>query len=92
MMIRSKVLSNFASWDLQSNNGEDNSNAYARSSPQVHALARFFPQPCIVIHLGPPSKELVRNAMRLTDVLDCPVGASHSSRMPASRMIAIQRS
>jgi hypothetical protein len=29
--------------------------------------------------------------MRLTDVLDCPVGASHSSRMPASRMIAIQR-
>jgi hypothetical protein len=57
MMIRSKVLSNFASWDLQSNNGEDNSNAYARSSPQVHALARFFPQPCIVIHLGPPSKD-----------------------------------
>ena len=49
MMIRSKVLSNFASWDLQSNNGEDNSNAHARSSPQVHALARFFPQPCIVI-------------------------------------------
>jgi hypothetical protein len=47
MMIRSKVLSNFASWDLQSNNGEDNSNTYARSSPQVHALARFFHSPAL---------------------------------------------
>jgi hypothetical protein len=64
MMIRSKVLSNFASWDLQSTNGEDNSNAHARSSPQVHALARFFPQPCIVIHSAmQQAVRIVRPAM-----------------------------
>jgi hypothetical protein len=44
----------------QSNNGEDHSNAHTCSSPQVHGLARFFPQPGILIHLA--VKGLLRNA------------------------------
>jgi hypothetical protein len=58
MMISSVVLSIFASWGLQNDNGEDNSNAHARSSPQVRGVARIFGRPLMVMHSGSPSKFL----------------------------------
>jgi hypothetical protein len=58
MMISSVVLSIFASWGLQNDNGEDNSDAHARSSPQVRGVARISGRPLMVMHSGSPSKFL----------------------------------
>jgi hypothetical protein len=62
MMISSVVLSIFASWGLQNDNGEDNSNAHARSSPQVRGVARIFGRPFDGDAFGLSIKISLRNA------------------------------
>jgi hypothetical protein len=62
MMISSVVLSIFASWGLQNDNGEDNSDAHAHSSPQVRGVARIFGRPFDGDAFGSPSKFLYENA------------------------------